>query len=230
MLSSYRTAAWCAGQSSRTFPNDHVTIQLPTGEFRTFAYSEVVRAGPADQPSAPSPAAAVAVASMPSAVRLTVESESAGFILHRLTDTTTVSGYHRTIDAFDVVCTIPCTATIVPGTYYFGLSRERGRPGRIASPFTIEGDTTLTLEHESRGDQRLIGGLVLAGGLLAGGGLLTGSLYHYFVGRGHFVIYDELAITGMVFGGLLALAGAAIGGALLGMRDHVDLRTGTLRF
>ncbi len=219
------------GTIVENLPGDHVTIQLATGAIRTFPAAEVARVEAATQPT-PAPQApedppptASPIQQQPSTVRLAVESNSEDFMLHRVTRTTAMGE-----DAFELLCTIPCTVDIETGTYFFGLSRSQDPPRRWPTPFSIDEDTTLALDTANRGDERLVGWLMIAGGVVVGGSIFVGSLAYYSIGRGSWEINDPLAFTGMVFGGLVVLVGTIAGAVFAGMQDHVDLRTGSLRF
>lgn len=221
------------GTIVENIPGDHVTIQLVTGEIRTFAAAEVARVGPAAPtvitvpPVIATPPPPVDVAPQPRMARLTVETDAEDFLLHRVTGTASMRGMMRSIDAFDVVCPLPCAVDLEPGTYYLGLSRGRRDPTRWRTPFVVEGNTTLSLDFESRGDQRLIGGLVLAGGILAGAGIIVGSTVHLLS-----TLYRDnaAAFAGMIAGGVVIIVAVIVGTYFAAMRDHVDLRTGSLRF
>lgn len=156
------------GTVVENIPGDHVTVQLATGEVRTLSAAEVARVtlGSAAPVMAPV-VVPVPVPAPPPGIELEVVGEGAEPItLQRLVGSATVAVWTgrgvgtAAIDAFEPVCTAPCTARMEPGTYALGLSMGSGTARRAGhSLWTLDHDTTLALEYESREGIR-IGGWV----------------------------------------------------------------------
>lgn len=150
-------------------PGDHVTIQLVTGEVRTYRASEVVRVGSAATPPLMAPLPPPPVAMAAPGVRLRVIGDTDGLTLHELTGTANVTVWtgngvgSARVDSFAPLCTAPCEHTLAPGTYTLGVSSGDGNAQRAGhSLWSFDHDTTLELEYESREGIR-IGGWVIFG-------------------------------------------------------------------
>lgn len=172
------------GTVVENIPGDHVTVQLVTGEMRTFAAAEVARVtmGSAAPVMTPVIVPVPTPPPLPTGIELEVVGEGDEPItLHRLTGTATVSVWTgrgvgtASIDAFEPICVSPCTTRIdPPATYTLGLSMGGGTARRAGhAMWSLDHDMTLGVEYESREGIR-IGGWVIFG--LGTAAFLTASL------------------------------------------------------
>jgi hypothetical protein len=172
-------------------PGDHVTITLPNGEERRIAGDEVAEAGPAvPREATPAPAAAsfpaataapaAPAAPAPPRVIATVKGDQApinfthegedpiAFHVRTGTQTAAVSGGWggRTIsvDAYEQICSAPCTADMRKGTHKLALSRSDGKPLGVEELVTIDGPATMNGTYESFSGMRTAGWLLVLGG------------------------------------------------------------------
>jgi len=150
-------------------PGDHVTIQLATGEVRTFASAQVVRVAMGEGTPPPPPAAIIVAPPPDPGVSVHVTASSPDLILHRLTGTASVTVWTNNgvgsaaIDQFEPICGAPCDTHLPAGTYTFGISSGGGTPRRAGHPpFRVDREMSLEMEYESREGIR-IGGWVIFG-------------------------------------------------------------------
>lgn len=227
------------GTIVENLPGDHVTIQLATGELRTFASAEVASAGPAAQdviPPAPGTALVAQPRTAPYAppsptVRVHVEATSPDLTLQEVIGTSTgvVStgrGFSTImIDNFAPLCTAPCDVDLPARTYILGVSQGQGSARRADhNLFTIDGDMQLELEYESREAARIVGWIVFIGGALVGAGVMLGGILGETSGDG----WIDYLIAGAVVLGVSEIVGLA----LAFLNDHADIHRidGTVRF
>lgn len=217
-----RNGGTVRGTLVENLPGDHVTIQLTTGEVRTFAASEVLRVGTGEA-AAPSPyAQPIVMAPVEPTIELEVRSEEEGVSLHRLTGTASVAVWtgrgvgSAAIDQFQLICTAPCRERVRPGSYTFGVSQGNGMARRAGhSMFQLQGDATLELEYESREGIR-IGGWVLFG--VASAGYALGATLPLLGGGTDNVLEILLIATGAY----LAVCIPVI--VMVALNDHADVR------
>lgn len=235
------------GTIVENLPGDHVTIQLTTGEMRTFPSAEVASAGAAAAeviPPAPSAAllttpivaqpgrmAPYAPPGVPT-VRVHVEATSPELTLQEVVGTSTgvVStgrGFSTIlIDNFAPLCSAPCDIELQPRAYVLGVSQGQGGARRADhNLFTVDSDMSLELEYESREAARIVGWIVFIGGALAGAGIMLGGILGDG-GRGDGWL--DWLIAGAVVLGVSEIVGLA----LAFLNDHADIRRidGTVRF
>jgi hypothetical protein len=228
------------GTIIENLPGDHVTIQLPTGEMRTFASAEVRHAGPTTVPAAPSgpvmgpPLIAqpgVAYGPPPPAqptVRVHVEASSPELTLQEITGTATAvvamgRGYSTiAVDQFAPLCTAPCDVQVPARAYRLGVSQGQGQPRRADhNLFTLSHDTSFRLEYESREGFRIAGWIIFIAGELGG---LVATLAPLFTNAGD---WTTDLIAGLVVIGVTAIVGLA----LAFLNDHADItEDGAVRF
>jgi hypothetical protein len=224
------------GTIIENLPGDHVTVQLPTGEMRTFAAAEVRSAGPAPIPSPPittpvplgapilaQPGIAYAPVMAPRpTVSVHVEATSADLTLHEITGTATAYipgryGMHTIpVDQFAPLCTAPCDVRLEARAYRLGISQGQGQARRADhNLFTLDHDLSLELEYESREGARIAGWIIFIGGELAG---LVTTLVPIFTNTSDF-------ITPLIAGVVVISVSAIVGLALAFLNDHADIRT-----
>ena len=236
------------GTIVENLPGDHVTIQLTTGELRTFPSAEVTSAGPAVQAqevippppgtSVPTPLGRPTIAQpgpVPSygaptgpTVRVHVEGTSPDLTLQQVTGTgTAIVSTGRSfatvmVDNFAPLCTAPCDVDLPARTYVLGVSQAQG-PARRGDHnlFTIDGDMSLELEYASREGARVAGWIVFIGGALVGAGLMLGG-----------ILTNDDIVPWLVAGGVTLAVAEIVGLALAFLNDHADIRRvdGTVRF
>lgn len=225
------------GTILENLPGDHVTIQLPTGDTRTFASSEVRSAGPAVMgPAAPPVGYGVSTPPpppVPPRIHLHVDGPG-DLTLQEVTGTATaVVGTGRgfstiSVDAFAPICTAPCDVQVEPRTYRLGVSQGETQPRRADhSLFTLDHDMSVQLEYESREGIRLAGWFVLIGGMVVGAAIALGAWL-----SGNILDLNETEIDLCIFGGAVFLVSAIAGLIMTGLNDHADIRNldGTVRF
>lgn len=225
-----RNGGMVRGTLIENIPGDHVTIQIATGEVRTFSAAEVLRVGAA--PVAPVMTPVVVEPGYPSGmtvpqppmpmVRVRVEGTSEELSLHRLTGTASVSVWTgrgvgtAAIDQFAIVCGAPCEQQLPAGTYTLGVSQGNGMARRADhSIFHLDHDATLELEYESREGIR-IGGWVLFG-VATLGYALGATLPLLTSGTDQFL--EILLISTGIY---LALCIPVI--VMVALNDHADIR------
>lgn len=231
------------GTIIENLPGDHVTIQLPTGEARRFPSAEVLSAGPAPIPSAPyAPTApmgptilaqpGVSYGPQPAArptVHVHVEATSPDLTLQMITGSATAFVGTRygvstiAVDQFAPLCTAPCDIDLEARAYRLGVSQGQAQAHRADhNLFTIDHDTSLELEYESREGARIAGWIVFIGGVIAGTGIMLGGILNDTSN------YVTWIIAGTVVLGVCEIVGLA----LAFLNDHADIRTldGTVRF
>ena len=204
-------------------PGDHVTLQLATGELRTFPADQVrtVRSDAAVSPQTPLPRPEPR-----DTVRVQFRArDGAPLTAHRLAATgSAVVGVGRhvgvvSIDQFETLCTAPCEVELPRGTYDFGVSEGSGQARRADhAHLALLTDSTLDLEYESREGVRTGGWVVFVASLLGGMGLMLGGL-----GSDGFISF---AITGSVIAGV----GMLIAVPMFSLNDHADVQHAVLRF
>lgn len=225
-----RNGGMVRGTLVENLPGDHVTIQLATGEVRTFPAAEVLRVGPAPAPpSGPilaepgylSPTVVPSPVVSPM-VNVRVVGTVEDLSLHRLTGTASVSVWTgpgigtAAIDQFALVCGAPCEQQVPAGSYTLGVSQGNGMARRADhSIFHIERDTTLQLDYESREGIR-IAGWVLFG--VASVGYALGALLPLSMGNTDAWL-DILLIS---TGAYLAVCIPVI--VMVALNDHADIQ------
>lgn len=172
---------------------DTVTVQLPSGDIRSFSVWSVVRV---DRSVAQD---AVAAPPAPEAlVRVHVRALHPGLELR---------------DAGEVVCVAPCDVSLRPGAHFFAM----GWPGQASAiaraRIAIEPDLRVDLDYASRGGLRAFGWVLLG---LASVGLGVGVVDVGFLDTGFLDTSDPgvsvaVGITSGVF--------AIVGMVLAGLRD-----------
>ncbi|MBN8617201.1 MAG: hypothetical protein J0L92_41865 [Deltaproteobacteria bacterium] len=225
-----RNGGMVRGTLVENIPGDHVTIQIATGELRTFPSSEVLRVGPA--PVAPVMTPVVVEPGYPSGmavpqppapmVNLRIVGTDEELSLHRLTGTASVSVWTgrgvgtAAIDQFAIVCGAPCEQQLPAGTYTLGVSQGNGMARRADhSIFHLDHDATLELEYESREGVR-IGGWVIFG-VATLGYALGATLPLLTSGTDQFL--EILLISTGIY---LALCIPVI--VMVALNDHADVR------
>lgn len=241
------------GTIIENLPGDHVTIQLPTGETRTYPSAEVASAGPAEVPQdivPPPPSSGVMVPVGPPRVarpgglptygpqgpaaptiRVHVESTSPELTLQQVTGTgTAIVSTGRSfatvmVDSFAPLCTAPCDVELPAHTYILGVSEGQGAARRgDHNLFTLDADTTLELEYESREGARIAGWIVFIGGALVGAGIMLGGILANSS-------TDDF-VTWLIAGSVVLAVSEIVGLALAFLNDHADIREidGSVRF
>jgi hypothetical protein len=211
-----RNGGMVRGTLIENIPGDHVTIQIATGEVRTFSAAEVLRVGAA--PVAPVMTPVVVEPGYPSGtsipqpptpmVRVRVEGTSEELSLHRLTGTASVSVWTgrgvgtAAIDQFAIVCGAPCEQQLPAGRADHSI-------------FHLDHDATLELEYESREGIR-IGGWVLFG--VASLGYALGATLPLLTSSTDQFLEILLISTGIY----LALCIPVI--VMVALNDHADVR------
>lgn len=244
------------GTIIENLPGDHVTIQLPTGETRTFPSSDVASAGPATPTPAPTqelvppppsgplgppmiaqpgpvPLPGYGIAPTPPVptVRVHVEGTSPDLTLQQVTGTgTAIVSTGRSfatvmVDNFAPLCTAPCDIDLPVRAYVLGVSQGQGAARRgDHNLFTLDADTSLELEYESREGARIAGWITFIGGALAGSGIMLGGI----LGSSS----SDDFVTWLVAGAVVLGVCEIVGLALAFLNDHADIRRidGTVRF
>lgn len=240
------------GTIVENLPGDHLTIQLATGETRTFPSAEVASAGPAEPSQEivpPAPSASLAAPTrqpilaqpgpipaygppppmMGPTVRVHVEGTSPDLTLQQVTGTgTAIVSTGRSfatvlVDNFAPLCTAPCDIELPARTYVLGVSRGQGGARRgDHNLFTLGSDTTLELEYESREGARIAGWLTFIVGALGGAGMMLGGI----------LANTDDFVTWLVAGSVVLGVSEIVGLALAFLNDHADIRQidGTVRF
>ncbi len=221
-----RNGGMVRGTLIENLPGDHVTIQLATGEVRTFPAAEVLRVGPGAS-SAPViiepgyPGQMVPPPPEPM-VNVRVVGTSEELSLHRLTGTASVSVWTgrgmsaAAIDQFAILCGAPCEQSIPRGTYTLGISQGNGMARRADhSIFHLENDTTLELEYESREGIRIAGWVIFG---VASVGYALGATLPLLTGGTSDFIEILLISTGIY----VALCIPVI--IMVALNDHADIR------
>lgn len=225
-----RNGGMVRGTLVENIPGDHVTIQIATGELRTFPSSDVLRVGPA--PAAPVITPVIVEPGYPSGmavpqpplpmVNLRIVGTDEELSLHRLTGTASVSVWTgrgvgtAAIDQFAIVCGAPCEQQLPAGTYTLGVSQGNGMARRADhSIFHLDHDATLELEYESREGVR-IGGWVIFG--VATLGYALGATLPLLTSSTDQFLEILLISTGIY----LALCIPVI--VMVALNDHADVR------
>jgi hypothetical protein len=221
-----RNGGMVRGTLVENIPGDHVTIQLATGETRTFAASEVLRVGPgATAVMVPEPTYAPPVTAMPAPQQVSVRvvGTTEDLSLHQLTGTASVSVWTgrgvgtAAIDQFAILCGAPCEQRVTPGSYTLGVSQGNGMARRADhSIWHIDHDTTLELEYENREGIR-IGGWVIFG--VASLGYALGATLPILTSGSTDSWLDILLVSTAVY---LALCIPVI--VMVALNDHADIR------
>jgi hypothetical protein len=250
----FKNGGMVRGTISEMLPQEYVVIALPSGDQRRFSMKEVKFAGPASgapkggSSSEPQQADARDEAEDDAAAKREPppDSENAevrfqgpadGVRFHIRTGQavghvvgTTWSGKAGlyggsvAVDAFNEVCTAPCTATLQKGSYTFGLSEEDGRPVVADTPIDIDGPTQISGTYTSYRGLRIAGiaTIVVAGGV--GLAMMWSSSNDC----------DSTDSSCEPVNGTLLWGGAGItlGGGLIGLAmamksDEADVRVGT---
>jgi hypothetical protein len=209
-------------------PGDHVTIQLSNGEVRTIPTGEI--AGISSELMAiPEPAPAIAPG--PPMATVTVTSDLEGVTVHRVTGTATMRYSRLSADSFELLCAVPCTFSLPVGTHDLAWARGgRGDPRRFGPHLVLNGPVSLHVQYETHGDDQLLGALFIAGGVLVGGALIAPGLFELTVATSSGIDF-ELAIAGLVSGGIILLAGVIIGAVFASHRNRINLlRDGAITF
>ena len=205
------------GTLVENLPGDHVTIQLATGETRVFPSAEVTYAGAAALtaavvPPPPPPA--------PRGVRVHVVGTTEALTLQQVTGSATALGGTGRgfatvqVDQFGPLCTAPCDVELAPGTYALGVSLGQG-PARRGDHnlFTLESDTTLSIEYESREGLRIAGWLTFLIGALGGAAIMVGPI----------LAGERDIVPPLVAGGAVVFVSEIVGLALAFLDDHADI-------
>lgn len=221
-----RNGGMVRGTLVENIPGDHVTIQLATGEVRTFPASDVVRVGSStpDPVMVPEPTyaqPAMGMAAQPPTVNLRVVGDSEGISLHRLTGTASVSVWTgrgvgtAAIDQFAIMCGAPCEQAIPAGSYTLGVSQGNGMARRADhSIWHIDHDMTLALEYESREGIRIAGWVIFG---VASLGYALGATLPLIDGSA-----DLLSILLVSTGVYLAVCIPVM--IMVALNDHADIR------
>ncbi|CAN5248381.1 hypothetical protein BH09MYX1_BH09MYX1_12560 [soil metagenome] len=145
--------------------DDHVTIQLPSGESRTYPWSEVDTVSPVappPPPALPPPAPVQAVQPPPpqgAVVHMIANDEDAR--LSKLAGTGEssaqygVSTINVTVDIYDALCRAPCDKVIRPGLY-----RIAGKGLIPTDDFDVPANGVITVDAHMRSKSRVTGGRV----------------------------------------------------------------------
>jgi hypothetical protein len=222
-----RNGGMVRGTLVENIPGDHVTIQLSTGEIRSFPASEVVRVGPGPMTPVmvPEPLYAEPVVAAPArpTVNVRVVGASEELSLHRLTGTASVSVWTgrgvgtAAIDQFAIICGAPCEQSVEPGSYTLGVSEGNGMARRADhSIWHIDHDTTLELEYENREGIR-IGGWVIFG--VASVGYALGATLPLLSSGSTDSFLDILLISTGVY---IAVCIPVL--IMVALNDHADIR------
>lgn len=229
------------GTIVENLPGDHVTIQLSTGELRTFPSADVQFAGPAASMPAqvvvpPAPRSAPVALAAPMygpavpTVRVHVEADSPDLTLQQVTGTSSAivstgrSFATVMIDSFAPLCTAPCDIDLPAHAYILGVSQGQAGARRADhNLLTIDHDMSLALEYESREGARIAGWVTFLVGALAGAGLMLVGITS---NNG-----DDF-ITWLIAGAVVLSVSEIVGLALAFLNDHADIRQldGTVRF
>lgn len=205
-------------------PGDHVTLQLSTGEMRTYRAGEFVDVaiGPAAPIVVPVPVP-VAPPTEPMA-HLSVTGDVEGLSLHRVIASATVGVWTGRgmssvrIDAFDLICHAPCEVDVPAGSYELGVAPDGGdarRAGHDDAVFHAGTVSRLALEFESREGIRIAGWLTLVLGGLGGSAMIISPIF--------FTNFDDgmpLLIAGSVIAGVAIIASLP----MILLQDHADVR------
>lgn len=211
------------GTIIESVPGDHVTIQLATGEVRQIPAVEYRYAGPYIAPAAPAPAPVPTYVAPPPprTVHVHVDATSEDLTLQQVTGTATAvvssgRGFASVqIDQFAPLCTAPCDIDVEPGTYTLGVSLGQGNAQRADhNLFTLDRDTSLELEYESREGLRIAGWTTLIVGGLAGLGIMLGPL----------LSGSDDYIVPLIAGGVVLVVAELVGLILAFQNDHADIR------
>jgi len=150
------------GKLVERVPGDHITIQLATGEVKTFAWEDI-ESDEADEPAPKKkPAPPPTETSEEPGYYVTIKTEQTGVVLEQAIGSTTVGNVTGT--HWRRVCTAPCNVEVRGGAY-----RLNGEGLRSTGTFTIDRNATL---EASLGNS----GAMTAGMTLLGGGLLFGLI------------------------------------------------------
>lgn len=162
-----------------------LTLRLADGTTRTVPRADVAAIQPVHPPSAPRAEGARTRRPPPSPTsdaELSVEGR-AGLSLHRVTGTAAVlvpvgrGMGTAAIDAFALVCGAPCTASLPPGDYRFGVAQGDGQPSRAAGMAHLgPGHHRLAISYDDRGGFRIAGWLTFGLGAAASAALMSLSL------------------------------------------------------
>jgi hypothetical protein len=207
-------------------PGDHVTIQLATGEVRTYAAGEF--ANVAIGGSAPAPVAAPSVPAPPAAstpmAHLSVGADGEGLSLHHVIASAIVPVWTgRTlsaaqVDSFQLICNAPCEIDVPAGSYILGVAQGSGtarRAGHDRADFAPGTVTRLAVEYDSREAIRIVGWITFVGGVLAGTAIMTVP-----------ILTDPNAdITGAIIAGsIVAGVGMIVALPMVLLQDHAEVR------
>ena len=214
------------GTLVENIPGDHVTIQLATGEMRTFPASDVIRVGPgASAVMVPEPTYAQPVVAAPAEpmVNVRVVGNTEELSLHRLTGTASVSVWTgrgmgtAAIDSFAILCGAPCEQNLPAGSYTLGVSQGTGMARRADhSIWHLDHDTTLELEYENREGIRIAGWVIF--GVASVGYALGATLPLLSSGSTDNFLEILLISTGVYVAVCIPVI------VMVALNDHADIR------
>lgn len=136
-------------------------------------------------------------------------------------------GSRRVVESYEPMCLPPCVAEIPLGLQHFAYGPLGHAPRALALAVSISPGMTLHLTVADRSTERATGIFVLLMGM--GGGtalILVPTIDRLSSGGGSL---SEAGIAAVVIGAVLFVGGLIGGSALAGLRDVIDLRTGTVR-
>lgn len=174
-------------------------------------------------------------------IRVRVEPEEPGLMLHRAvrfrtTQVPTVHGFRNELSAgFDEVCEAPCVTTLTAGRHSFVVSRVNA-PGGGPAPESIRLDTDslLRIGIESRDDDRVAGWLTYGLGTLAGLVAAVSGFLVMALDLGPDGIIEDATLgssIGLMAGGVvLIVVAAAVGLPLASRIDLARIAVEPLRF
>ena len=131
-------------------PNDHVTIQLATGEVKRFAWADINRGGDAPAPPLPPP-------SEPGPV-VHIVGGSSDVVLERMVGKIEGTGYRA--KHFAVVCTAPCDRVVASGGGYRVTGEAFGKTSAFA--LGAGGETRIEIDPGDRTTRNIAFGSALA--------------------------------------------------------------------
>jgi hypothetical protein len=177
----------------------------------------------------------------PATIRIRVEPEEPGLMLHRavrvrMTHVPTQLGFRNELSAgFDEVCEAPCVTSLLAGRHHFVVTRVNA-PGGGAAPESIrlDADSLLRIGIESHRDDRVAGWLTYGLGTLAGVAALMSGFVVMMLDLGPDGVIEDATLgpsIGLMVGGVvLFVVAAAIGIPLAARADLARIAVEPLRF